>query len=292
MPEEECKEMAGMGFRKSGLGRASPSQGRRPGRVNWFIPAHTTGASTPIATEGRVVFCAWNNLGEPDQVAPWPAFPDLLTKYDTNHDGVLSRQEFPLSLSVVTRPGLDKNLGGDVPFSRVWEMFDTNKDNAISLEEYNGAVAGTSAYLKSNTHGITAVNLGPDGRPTRTGIAWKIERGVPEVPSPVAYQGKVYFIRNGGLLTCADAVSGKVFYDERIGVGGPYFASPIVAGGEIVIEAGEGVVAVASPGEELRIPAGNRLNEPIYASPAVAGNKLLIRTAGHLYAFESSRPSK
>jgi outer membrane protein assembly factor BamB len=268
---------------------ALSSHSLKDGSVNWFVPAKTTGCATPIVDGSRIIFCAWNNAGEPAQIPPWPKFPELLAKYDLNHDSKLSREEFPSSLSVAIRPGVDKDLGSEVPFQMIWDMFDRNRDNAIDAEEFADGIKSGEEFLRNNKHGVTAVTLSEGSDPGVKGVAWKIEQGVPEVPSPLAWDGKIYLVRNGGLFTCVDAASGKRLYDERLGVPGVYYASPIVADGKIYVGAGAGQVMVLAPGDEFRVLARNDLKEPIFASPAVVGNKLLVRTTGHLYAFESPK---
>ncbi len=72
---------------------------------------------------------------------------------------------------------------------------------------------------------------------------------------------------------------------ERLGVAGPYIASPVAANGRIYIPANKGVITVINATNELNILAKNDLNEKIYTTPAIVGNTIYIRTTAHLYAF-------
>jgi outer membrane protein assembly factor BamB len=74
-------------------------------------------------------------------------------------------------------------------------------------------------------------------------------------------------IRNGGILSCLDATSGKVVYRARVGAAGPYYSSPVAANGRIYVASGEGMVAVLTSGDALKVLARNDLGEPIYATP-------------------------
>ncbi len=116
-------------------------------------------------------------------------------------------------------------------------------------------------------------------------MLWKVKEKVPEVPTPVYYEGCVYMIKNGGIITCLEAESGEVLYRERLGASGTYLASPIIANGNIYIPSYNGVITVIKAGNQLDILAQNDLNEKIFATPAVIGNTLYIRTDKHLYAF-------
>jgi outer membrane protein assembly factor BamB len=95
----------------------------------------------------------------------------------------------------------------------------------------------------------------------------------------------VWLVRNGGLLTCRDATSGKSIFDERIGAPGGYYASPVAAGGRIYLASDQGVLTVVQAEDKLRVLARNDLGEPVYATPAVVDGKLLVRTAHRLLAF-------
>jgi outer membrane protein assembly factor BamB len=95
--------------------------------------------------------------------------------------------------------------------------------------------------------------------------------------------------RNGGIVTCLDAQTGKVLYRQRNGAGGPYYSSPIVARGRIYVGSGEGTVVVFAPGDKLDVLARNDLGEEIFAAPAVTEGVLYVRTSGHLWAFGEKR---
>ena len=117
------------------------------------------------------------------------------------------------------------------------------------------------------------------------GVLWKVTEKVPEVPSPIYYKDCVYMIKNGGIITCVDAKSGRILYRERLGVSGPYFASPIVANDNIYIPSSKGIVTVIKAGNQLEVLARNDLKERIFATPAAISNTLYVRTAENLYAF-------
>ena len=92
-------------------------------------------------------------------------------------------------------------------------------------------------------------------------------------------------IRNGGILTCMDAATGKLVYRARVGAPGPYFSSPVAANGRVIVASGDGVVSVLGTGDHLEILAQHDLGEDIFATPAVVGGVLYVRTASNLFAF-------
>ena len=134
-------------------------------------------------------------------------------------------------------------------------------------------------------HGLLAVKTGGSGDVTSTHVRWREKSSIPEVPSPLVYRERVYMVRNGGILTCLDAANGTVLYRARVGAPGPYYSSPVVAGGKLFLASGEGIVTVLGTGAMLEVIAKNDLSEPVLATPAVSSGVLYVRTASALSAF-------
>ncbi len=137
---------------------------------------------------------------------------------------------------------------------------------------------------------LLAVALGGSGDLTDSKVAWSWRRGVPQIPSPVRVGAEIYFVNEGGILTCLDAETGEQRYRQRLH--GLFSASPIAAGDRLYFfsEEGEGVIVAAGP--EYRELARNELDGMIYASPAVTGTALYVRTASHLYRIQQADPAE
>ena len=133
--------------------------------------------------------------------------------------------------------------------------------------------------------GLMALRPQGSGELPMSQVLWKEKEKVSEVPTPIYYKDCVYMIKNGGIITCADAENGTVLYRERLGASWPYLSSPIVANGNIYISSNNGVISVIKAGDKLEILAQNDLQEKIYSTPAVIGNTLYVRTMENLYAF-------
>lgn len=120
---------------------------------------------------------------------------------------------------------------------------------------------------------------------TLTGVKWQENKSVPEVPSPLYYDGRVYIVKNGGITTCLDAKTGEVLYRKRLGAQGAYFSSPVVAQNRVYVVSGGGIITVFKTGDQFEILAKNDLGESILATPAVVEDKLYVRTEENLYVF-------
>jgi hypothetical protein len=92
-------------------------------------------------------------------------------------------------------------------------------------------------------------------------------------------------ISDRGVATCADALTGEIHWQERLG--GKFSASPIDNGGKVYCLSEEGVGIVFAAEKQFREIARNQLNEPTLASYAVIENSLLVRSDKHLYRIET-----
>ena len=140
-------------------------------------------------------------------------------------------------------------------------------------------------FYANNAARVLAVRPGGKGDVSQTHIAWSERKGVPGVPSPLYYDGRLYSFMNGGIVFCRDAKTGKLVYSGRLEVMGEYYSSPVAAGHRVYIASAEGVVVVLDAGEELKILAKNKLDGAILATPALVDGNIYVRTESHLYAF-------
>jgi outer membrane protein assembly factor BamB len=121
---------------------------------------------------------------------------------------------------------------------------------------------------------------------------WRQTKGIPNVPSPLVYRDVLYVIKEGGILTSLNPVTGEVFKQARVtGAIGPYFASPVAADGKIYLTDQEGHIAVLKAGPQWEILHVNALDEEIFATPALADGRIYVRTRGALYCFEVPPPA-
>jgi outer membrane protein assembly factor BamB len=164
-------------------------------------------------------------------------------------------------------------------------MIDGNKDGAASRFEWGMA----SAFVNANEDVMLAIKPGGEGDITETHVAWRQKRGLPELPSPLYYRGRLYLVKNGGVVSCLDPKTGKGLYRERLDAIGPYYASPVAADGKIYAASEAGVVSVFKAGDAFSPVAENDLKERLTATPAIVGDTLYVRTEKHLYAFRAAR---
>jgi outer membrane protein assembly factor BamB len=234
----------------------------KTGTERWSLdgmPSFT--CTTPVVGEGLLFFAGWS-----PSASEMPSFPDMAKQADKDNDGAISLAEAKAAkLDSFFRP------------------MDSNRDGSLTSEDFDKA----RAEAAKGKNVLVAVKPGGRGTLSDSAVAWKQTRGLPYVPSPLFYKGRVYLVRDGGMLSSFDAKTGEPYYQqERLGAAGGYYASPVAADGHIYLTSQEGrLTVVEAGGGTPRILHQTSLGEQIAATPALVGNTLIIRTAMSLFAF-------
>lgn len=120
-------------------------------------------------------------------------------------------------------------------------------------------------------------------------VAWRHDRGTPYVPSPLLYEGKLYFTQgNTGMLTVLDAKTGKPLLEQaRLPGLSSLYASPVGAAGRVYFTGRDGTTVVLRATAKLEVLATNRLGTPVDASPALVGKQMFLRGREVVYCIES-----
>lgn len=237
------------------------------GAERWVIDGVTgVVCTTPVVGDDLLYFAAWSP-GQPDSPRqPWPEF---LKRYDQNNDGVVDLEEID--------PNRRDYLRG----------MDRNRDGKFTTEDWQLLKEGDARAENR----LLAVKPGGHGNISDSHVAWQYHRALPYVASPLFYEGRIYFMKDGGLISSLDAKTGEVFYtQERIGATGNYYASPIAADGRIYIASLPGkFTVIKAGGQKPEVLHQSDFGTRILATPALVGDRLYLRTATHLWAFGPER---
>jgi outer membrane protein assembly factor BamB len=138
---------------------------------------------------------------------------------------------------------------------------------------------------------LYGVRLEGSGDVTETNHVWFRDDISTFVPTPVAYDGHVYLVRDRGQVECLDPATGKTVWSDAFPKGrSNFYASPLIAGGKLYAPREDGTVFVASVVDgKFELLAENDLGEPVIGSPVPAENRLFIRGEKHLYCLELPR---
>jgi outer membrane protein assembly factor BamB len=235
----------------------------KTGVEDWLVQGTAAFAcTTPVAGDGLLFFAAWTD-GKAD--APWPSWEKFLEEHDRNKDGVVTLDEF------------------DDASRDFWRGLDVNRDGKIDKGDWDQV----QASIAKGENVLVAINPGGRGDISRSHVAWKATRGLPYVSSPLFYDGRIYLIKNGGMLSSLEAKTGKPIYtQERLDAPGSYYSSPVAGGGRIYLASLTGkLTVVKAGGDKPEILHQAEFGDRIFATPALVGDKLYLRTQSTLYAF-------
>ncbi len=253
------------------------------GELIWRAKCATTATSTPVLGGEEVIVAAWNKMGEPALRPTFPSFTELIAAHDKDSDQLISRDEFP-TLMIFYRPD-----GAEAPQNGAALRFseaDKDKDGEIATDEWESQLRQLDEFRAHyDTHGLLAIRIDSQGTVGPEHIRTLETQGIPEVPSPLFHNGLVYFVKNGGVLTCLELETGKRVSRIRTRGKGTHYASPIIANGKLFCTAGNGRITVLSLGPPPKILAVNDMGEGIYATPAIVDGTLYVRTHKRLFAF-------
>lgn len=247
---------------------------------------------TPVPVGDTVYMASWAPGGDPGKRVAFDPWPAAVAKWDKDANGKLSRAEVdnPEILDRFYRMDLDQS--GDLDqaeWERHAEVFRQAQNAVLAIRPGEGAKGE-----------LTATNV----------VIWKHMRGVPYVPSPVVVRmmrmmveagrteevvgggsgaggGVFWMVKDGGIVTKLDAVSGALLQEERLEGQGNYYASPVCGDGKVYFVSEQGVVTVMAATREWKVLASHHLKERVYATPVISGRSLYIRTERAVYRFEA-----
>jgi outer membrane protein assembly factor BamB len=273
-----CLTLEGTLLWQKDLGRMQTKHGHGEGAspalydntlvINW----DHSGQSFIVAFDGHTGAQRWRL--ERDEVTSWS------TPIITVHAG---RPQLIVN-------GTSRLRGYDLETGEViWQCGGLSANVVASPVAGDGMVFAASSY---DTRALLAIRLdGAVGDITGTDrVAWTRIRGTPYVPSPLLYDGMLYFLRHyQGILTRVVARTGAE-------PSGPFrlegirnvYASPIGAAGRLYITSLDGVTLVLTNTEEPQILGMNRLDDRFSASAAAVGDALYLRGERYLYCISES----
>ncbi|MBC7925353.1 MAG: PQQ-binding-like beta-propeller repeat protein [Bryobacteraceae bacterium] len=241
----------------------------RTGREIWYIRGLTWQLKpTPVIQGDTAFVLGWAGGADEGNQENLPPFAEILKEVDKNSDGKIQKSELtdPRQQKDFDEADLDKDGGMS---SRDWEF-------------YRGK--------RLSVNSVMAIKLGGEGDMTDKSILWRHYKSLPNVPSPLYYDGVLYLMKEGGILTSLDAATGKVLKQGRLpGALDYYYASPVAAPGRIFATSQEGHITVIKAGGDWEALARNDMDDECFATPAPLDGKLYVRTRSALYCFAEAK---
>jgi len=118
-------------------------------------------------------------------------------------------------------------------------------------------------------------------------IVYDFKTGIPNVPTPLAKDGRLYILCDNGLLRCVRAGTGEPIWQERLPA--RFYASPVWAENRLYLTSKAGEVFVVAAGDKYELLAQNTLGEASFATPAVANGSLFFRNESSILAIDGHK---
>jgi outer membrane protein assembly factor BamB len=236
------------------------------GKEKWTVHGMPAACcTTPVVVDGNLVFAGWS----PGEDFKMPSYAEMLKQFDTDGDGKLSKAEMEKSPQ----------------FKDFFDNHDQNKDGYITKDEWEAGLA----FMAKSKNSAFVLKPGGTGDVTKTHVVWRVTKGLPYVPSPLVYQGRVYTLNMQGRVSAFDLKTGKDDYlEEMVGLAGVY-ASPVAANGHVYLCGLDKSVIVLKAGKSPTVVHRTKLDDRIAATPAIADDTLYIRTGKTLFAFAEKK---
>jgi outer membrane protein assembly factor BamB len=165
----------------------------------------------------------------------------------------------------------DPETGGEL-----WRLEALSDDVAASPVAADGLVYVTNMNAKA-----TAIRPPGEGEDQPT-VVWTFDDGLPDTTSPVA-TSKFFLQTVGTTLTCLDAKTGKLFWQNDLG--DTFVASPTVVGDRVYLFGIAGKGYVFDLAETFGAAQESDLGEPVDASPAFGDGFIYVRGEKNLYCI-------
>lgn len=173
-------------------------------------------------------------------------------------------------------------LNGDV----LWECGGLSANIVATPVYADGIVIAGSSYEKRTMLAIRLVGSAGDITDSEQ-VIWSRRRGTPYVPSPLLYDGALFFHAHyQSVLTRLNAKTGEENPGPfRLPGIGNVYASAVGAAGRVYVTDLDGTTLVFSNEDRPRILARNVLDDRFNASAAIIGKQLILRGEKFLYSI-------
>lgn len=238
------------------------------GKELWTVRGISrTVCMTPVVDDvGNLYVAGWAAGGDENERIHVDPFDSVVDEVDKNKNGSFEEDELT-----------------EGPIHQRFPQVDRDKDGSITRAEYEYF----RGLFEQGQNMILSIRPGPRGEATETSVRWWQKKQVPFCASPLYHEGMLFTVKDGGIVSCWDAETGKPFKQMRLEAPatGEYYSSPTYGDGKVYAANRAGVVTVLSASRSFEVLHMAEFGEDIYASPAITDGKIYLRTSAALYCF-------
>ncbi len=164
--------------------------------------------------------------------------------------------------SAGTVDGYDVTTG-----ERLWSLGDLGGNTAVTPIPFAGGrflVGASQGREGQNALGARQSNLAMTAKRVagrwEPDLLWRADKAMPSFGSPIVHGSEAYWVNRAGVVTCLDAATGKVHYEQRSPES--VWATPLGMHDRVYLFGKNGTTTVIAAGPQWRVLATNRLWDP------------------------------
>ncbi len=147
--------------------------------------------------------------------------------------------------------------------------------------------AGGMVFAVNTGSVVAAIRPDGSGDVTKTHVAWTAIDGLPDISSPLSNGKLLWLMETYGTLTCYDAQTGKVIWENDLDM--EFNASPSLVGERVYLISTDGVTIIIEAGLKYKEIGRAELGEKVYASPAFTDGRIYIRGEKNLFCISGAK---
>jgi hypothetical protein len=232
------------------------------GEPNWWTPIVSDGVMGSALILGDRIIVHGRGYDE-----PWvPPLDATWQRLDKDGDKRLSRAESK----------------DEKEWYEHFGYVDANHDGYIDTAEWTAA-----RNFGVGDYGVLSITPGQaKGRLPATAVNWRFKRNVPYIPAPVLWDGVLFMVKSGGIVTSLNPQTGEMYKQGRSPEAlGSYSAQPVAADGKVYIVSEEGKLSVLKAAAQWDVLHVANFGEECFATPAITDDGIFVRTRSALYRF-------
>ncbi len=236
------------------------------GKEAWTVRGISRSVScTPsVGEDGNLYIAGWAAGGDENEPIRIEPFDDVASLRDADQSGTLEEQELEKGAVLQRYSQVDRDKNGHVTKSE--------------YEQFRG-------LMNDGKNLVISIKQGAKGDATETHLRWKHPKLIPFCASPVLVNGLLFTIKDGGLLQCLNANTGKPTKQQRLEASDDYYASPVAGDGKVYLFDEQGRLTVVSATDKCEVLHTAEFKEDVYSTPAILDGRIYVRTAKALYCF-------
>lgn len=252
--------------------------GERLWAKNLGVPSNHYGHSSSLLFYQNKLIIQYDNSKSRNLIALSTHTGDI--KWNTTRPGKISWS----SPIIVKNNGRTEIIVNNEPFvasydpssgKELWKIDCLSGEIGASPAYSNGIVFAANAYAK-----LTAIKIGLN--PT---ILWENNDYLPDVSSPVAYNGLLFITSSSGEIAAYNISDGNLLWNHEFD--NVFYASPMVADGKIYLIDRNGIMHIMKADKKFELISEPKINEKSDCTPAFTDGKIYIRGQKNLYCIGS-----